>query len=124
MHLIEHQRIADAEMAFAPILQLRPVILSQPLPFHRHCRYVVDFPAESKLSDENISVLKSLNRLPRRNELDLTIRTPYVTDASIPVLESLESVDLLSVDESAISDAGEDRLREKLKDRFVSLRKR
>jgi hypothetical protein len=120
---IEHQRVADAEKAFAPLLQLRPVILSQPFPFWRHCRYVVDFPAESRLADENVSMLKSLNRLPPRNTLDVTIRTPNVTDASIPVLESLGSIDLLSVDESAISEAGEERLREKLKDRFVSLRK-
>ena len=123
MEWIAHQRVADAEAAFDPLLQLRPVILSQPFPFHRHCRYVVDFPVASKLSDENVSILKSVNRLPPRNELDLTIRTSAVTDASIPVLETLESVDFLMVDESGISDTGKQRLREKLKDRFVSLRK-
>src|SRR6478672_911083 len=86
MQWIAHQRVADAEAAFAPLLQLRPVILSQPFPFFRNCRYVVDFPAASMLSDENVSILKSVIRLPPRNELDLTIRTPAVTDASIPVL--------------------------------------
>ena len=76
------------------------------------------------LSDENVSILKSVIRLPPRNELDLTIRTPAVTDASIPVLETLESVDILMVDESGISDTGMQRLREKLKDRLVSLRRK
>jgi len=123
MHYVDHQRYMDADPAFRPILELQPVILSQPIAFCRHCRYVVDFSAESKLSDENISLLESLNRLPSRNVLDVTIRTPNVTDASIPVLENLDSIDMLAVDESAISDAGEQRLRETLEDRFVSLRK-
>lgn len=123
MQRVEHQRVADADPAFRPLLQLRPVILSQPIAFYRHCRYVVDFPPESQLSDENIAILESLNRLPHRNVLDVTIRTPNVTDASIHMLERLESVDLLSVDESAISHVGEERLRTALKDRFVSSRK-
>jgi hypothetical protein len=123
MRWIENRRVADAEKAFAPLLQLRPVILSQPFPFYRNCRYVIDFPATSTLSDGNVAILTAVNQLPPRNELDLTISTPAVTDASVPVLEALESVDFLMVDKSGISDTGMQRLREKLKDRFVSLRK-
>jgi hypothetical protein len=120
--VIERQRVADAEPAFAPIEHLRPHIFSQPVAFYRSCRYVVDFPPDSDLSDENVAILTSLNRLPSANILDVTIRTRAITDASIPVLETLETADLLDVTESGISDTGIESLRVKLAGHIVSRR--
>lgn len=105
MAYAETLRVRDARPAFEPIEVLQPHIFSQPFG-GRHCRYVVEFTAESRLSDANIATLASLNRLPHANTLDLFIDTPAVTDASIPTLASLTAVDLLDVTRSGMSDDG------------------
>ena len=43
--------------------------------------------------------------------IDRFFASSALTDASLALLETLDTIDLLSVDESAISDAGEQRLR-------------
>lgn len=123
MQWTARQRVADAERAFLPIIHLRPVILSQPIAFYRHCRYVVDFPPESQLTDSNISQIQSLNLLPERNTLDVTIRTRNVTDASVGILSSMKSCDLISVDDTAITDDGIEMLKSALGDAVVTRRR-
>ncbi|MHB1035038.1 MAG: hypothetical protein ACYC35_10185 [Pirellulales bacterium] len=102
-------RIADAAPAFEPLEPLKPVLLSQPFG-SRYCRYLLDFPPDSPLTDDNVAVLQSLNLLPQQNTLDVTVRTKRVTDASVRALASLRSVDLLDVTETAITDDGIARL--------------
>jgi len=122
MALIERQRVADAERAFLPILHLEPIILSQPVAFYRHCRYVVEFPSGCKLTDDNIGQLESLNLLPERNTLDVTIHTKNVTDASVTRLSSIKTFDLIAVDDTAITDKGIEKLREALPHAIIPTR--
>ena len=114
MHLIEWQRVRDAESAFRPILHLGCHISSQPIAFHRYCRYIVKFPPESRLTDANAAQLRSLNRLPSENTLDVVIQSPQVTDQSLSHLKTMHPFgrfDALDVTQSAISDAGINELR-------------
>jgi len=112
MHYIERQRIADAILAFRPIERPGVLILSQPIAFHRYCRYVLEFGHDADISDDNIDELTSLNSLPPQNTLDVVIKSPDVTDKSLPVLLSLATVDVLDVTATSISDAGISQLRE------------
>ena len=114
-HLQERQRIADADKAFRPILHLGCRILSQPYG-SRYCRYVLEFPPESQLSDENIAELESLNLLPQKNTLVVVIRTHQVTDKALPSLQAIKKFDLLVVIETAISDGGIEKLRKTFPD--------
>ena len=123
MHLIERQRIHDADLAFRPILFLRCQILSQPIAFHRYCRYVVEFPPDCGLTDANIGKLQSLNRLPRENTLDITIRTPDVTNKSLPQLMSLNTFNSLDVTGTSISDDGIGKLRDAFPDAIIASRR-
>lgn len=120
---VERQRVRDAAPAFLPLAPLGVSILSNPIPFHRYCIYYVEFPAACGLCDTNTSDLVSLNELPRQNELDLVIRTPRVTDKSLPCLEAVRKIDLLDVTESAISDEGVARLRKAFPNASVVERK-
>ena len=105
-----------------PLEQLEPVLLSQPFG-SRYCRYVLDFPPESRLTDENADLLKSLNFLPQKNTLDVTVRTERLTDSSVPILGSLRSIDLLDVTETAISDDGIARLQSLMPSALVPARR-
>ena len=122
MYLKERQRVNDADPAFRPILHLRCRIVSQPVAFHRYCRYVIEFPQDCSLCDANIMELNSLNRLPNANTLDITIHTRTVTDASLPHLMALRTFDLLDVTDTCISDAGIERLRNAFPDAIVPTR--
>jgi len=122
LRLRERQRINDADHAFRPILHLRCQILSQPIAFHRHCHYVVEFPPDSPLSDANIAELRSLNQLPSRNTLDVTIHTPELTDESLPHLKAIHTFDLLDVTDTSISDNGITELRRTFPDVIIATR--
>jgi len=65
MVLIERQRVQDADPAFKPLVPLGVEVLCNPLPFRRHCWYVVTFPQQSKLSDANTADLVCLSRCPK-----------------------------------------------------------
>ncbi|NLY02747.1 MAG: hypothetical protein GXY83_42380 [Rhodopirellula sp.] len=116
-------RIQDAAPAFDPLEQIKPILLSQPFG-SRYCRYVVDFPPESLLNDDNVDLLRSLNLLPEQNTLDVTIRTERITDASLSVLASLGSIDLLDVTETAITDEGIAQLQSVMPSAIVPTRER
>ena len=120
---IQRQRDADAAAAFAPIEPLGMCVFSQPIAFHRHCRYVVEFPETSRLSDDNVTGLSCLNALPEENTLDLVIATPTLTDRSLPVLKSIATLDLLDVTGTSISDGGIEELRQAFPDCIVPERK-
>lgn len=116
-------RVRDARPAFEPIEQaLSPAIWSNPCG-SRYCRYVVEFPPESRLTDDNVAVLASLNRLPAQNTLDVVIRTPAVTDAAIPILASITTFDQLEVTHSGLTNDGLARLRTLLPKTEVNLRR-
>jgi len=120
---IQRRRDADAAAAFAPIEHLGVCVLSQPIAFHRYCRYAVEFPEASRLSDDNVSELSCLNALPSENTLDLVIATRGLTDRSLPVLKSFETLDLLDVTRTSISDGGIEELRQAFPDCIVPERK-
>jgi len=111
MQYVERLRDHDEDRAFRPIMSLGVTVYSNPVAFHRFCIYCLEFPPWCKLSDANTSELTSLNTLPEEYELDLVIRTPQVTDCSLPQLEAIRHLDLLDVTESGISDEGIARLK-------------
>lgn len=111
MWYIERLRDKDAAPAFRPLVPLGVSVLSNPVAFHRYCIYYAEFPSGASLCDTNICKLVSLNELPEQNELNLVIRTPRVTDASLPHLKAIRKIDFLDVTESSISDAGIEELR-------------
>jgi hypothetical protein len=128
MWYIDRQRVQDAEAAFGPLLSLEPLILSQPIAFHRFCHYIVEFPANGKLSDERVPELRCLNNLPAGewptgNSLDLVIKSPGVTDRSIVHLKSIQTLTALDITGSSISDAGIAELRSALPNVTVIQRK-
>ena len=123
MFYIEHLRVLDAAPAIEPLLHLRPLILSQPIAFRRMCHYQIEFDSNSRLRDEVISDLMSLNHLPSANSLDLIILTPKVTDKALPTLLRMTTVDILDVRESAISDKGIAQLTQALTKTSVLTRK-
>jgi hypothetical protein len=122
MHLKERQRINDADPAFRPLLHLRCQVWSQPIAFHRYCRYVVEFPPDCDLSDATVAELRSLNRLPAENTLDVTIHTRTITDEALPHLKAIDTFDLLDVTGTSISDAGIQQLRKTRPDAIVPTR--
>ncbi len=124
MEQIEQLRIRDAKPAFEPLRKLQPVVFSNPAPFGRYVMYYVEFAESSNLSDENVSTLESLNNLPQQNELELWIKTERVTDASIPSLLKIRTLDGLDVSHSAISDEGIEELVRGLPDTKVMRRTR
>src|SRR5688500_2496412 len=105
MYQIEQQRFNHADPAFRPLLSLNCHIWSQPVAFHRYCRYVLEFPPESGLSDDNVIQLQFLNHLPRENQLEVIILT-RLTDRSLPRLKAINTLDLLDVTRTEISDDG------------------
>lgn len=109
---IENRRVHDAKPALAPLIPLKCLIGSSPVPFVRNCTYKVYFEEDTELSDANIAELLSLNHLPAENNLTVHIRTKNVTDKSMPVLKSLTKLDALIVLDSGISDDGIRELRE------------
>ncbi len=128
MWYIDRQRVQDAEAAFGPLLSLEPLILSQPIAFHRCCHYIVEFPANCKLSDARVAELWCLNNLPAGkwpagNDLDLVIKSPRVTDRSIVHLKSIQTLAALDVTGSSITDAGIEELQSALPNVYVIRRK-
>ncbi len=103
---VAHLRFRDADPAFSPLLPLRVGILSNPCGLNRYCNFIVEFPPDTKLSDENTAELVCLGKLPDQYRLDLFIRTQAVTDSSLPQLKTIRRLDGLDVTESGISDAG------------------
>jgi hypothetical protein len=103
---VAHLRFQDADPALSPLLPLRVEILSNPCGFNRYCNFIVEFPPDTKLSDENTAELVCLGKLPDQYRLDLFIRTQAVTDLSLPQLKKIRRLDGLDVTESAISNAG------------------
>lgn len=124
MHYIEEQRIREAAAAFQPVEKLDCLILSNPVAFERCCCYILEFPPTSKLADSNIATLRSLNRLPSTNRLEVIIRTRKVTDNSLPVLKSITVFDALDVRETLISDEGIEELQRAFPDAYVLKRDR
>lgn len=118
----EQLRVRDADSAFKPLASLAPIVLSQPCGT-RYCRYVLELPAQSGLNDDNAAVLQSLNSLPTPNTLDVTISTERITDASLPVLASLRSVDLLDVTKSGVTDQGISKLQTAMPNVVIPTRK-
>ncbi len=121
IYVNEHLRVRDAEPAFRPIEKLGCEILSQPYG-GRYCRYLVTFPPGSALTDSNVTTLNSLNHLPKANTLDIVIETDKLTDDSINQRAALETIDLLDVTASAISDDGIAQLKERMPDTHVNSR--
>jgi len=105
----EQLRIADAQPAFDPVLPLRAELLSNPCGA-RYCSYYLRFPPDSRLCDENAEALRSLLELPSRNDLNLTIETPSITDASLGVLMSLRTIDYFDLRQTSVSNDGLERL--------------
>lgn len=120
---VDRLRVRDATPAFEPLTPLNCEILSQPIAFRRHCRYLIEFSSDSSLDDSNAMTLECLNHLPVGNELDVVISTAQVTDAAIPALLLVGSIDILDVTRSGISDAGIERLQQGLSHTEVLKRK-
>jgi hypothetical protein len=120
--LIDRQRARDASAAFAPVEALGGAVRLHAVPFEKYGHYVVEFPRNAKLSDENISQLVSLNTLPAKNTLDIVIQTTNVTDRAIPRLKAIETIDGLDVTQSSISDRGIEELRQALPETIVKQR--
>ena len=99
------KRDADAKIAFTPLIQLKPLILDNAFGV-----YHVEFWPDSKLTDENVSRILSLNQLPAEYDLTLWLKTPAVTDASIPVLAQLTTTDAIVIDGAGLTPAGLKRL--------------
>lgn len=68
--------------------------------------FILEFPNNSLLTDENVDRLLRLNGVPDKYDLTLAIETQNVTDASVETLGRLVSVDTLFVEKSAISADG------------------
>lgn len=95
------RREADAKIAFSPLFHLDPEILTSGFGvFH------VKFHADSKLTDENVSELLALNRLPAKYELTLWLRTPAISDASVPVLSKLTTTDAIIFERTNLTEKG------------------
>ena len=122
MHLREFQRVGDAELAFRPILPLGCRIHAQPVALHRYCHYVVEFPPDCLLTDITAKDLRSLNRLPQHNTLDVTIHTRKLTNESLPYLKAVRTFDLLDVTQTSISDDGIQELRQTFPDCVIPTR--
>ena len=120
--VIEYQRQQEAAQAFEPIAEIGGRVFSAPLAFHRHCKYIVEFPAESHLTDENASVLANLNSLSSQNIVDLVIESREVTDESIPHLKAITALDRLVVTDTSISNPGIEELAKALPSCYVGKR--
>lgn len=95
------KREADAKIAFSPLFHLDPEILTNGFGvFH------VKFHADSKLTDDNASELLALNRLPAKYDLTLWLKTPAISDASIPVLSKLTTTDAIVFERTNLTDKG------------------
>ena len=84
--------------AIHPLEQLRPEYLHNGFGV-----YILTFNETSQLRDANATELLTLNRLPSKYDLTLTIATPEITDASVDVLASFKTVDKLHVERSSLS---------------------
>jgi hypothetical protein len=111
LRYIEWQRVRDADPTFRPLEPLGVNVLCNPIAGHRYCTYIAEFTPESKLCDQNVSELASLNTLPRKNWLVLVVSTPRVTDSSLSRLREIRTIDVLDVRKSSISDDGVAELR-------------
>ena len=111
------ERRRHAERAFGPLKDLSPLILDNAFGV-----YMVEFSPSSQLTDDNASRLLQLNELPAKYELTLTLSTMRITDASIPRLSELKSVDQLVVVDSGITDTGIADLEAALPGTYVTLR--
>jgi hypothetical protein len=108
---VERQRFQDADPAFRPLAHLNARILCNPIAFHRYCYFLVDFGPDSALCDANAGDLASLNKLPAKYELRVTIRTHRISDQALPTLLEIDTFDLLDVTETTISNSGIEQLR-------------
>lgn len=95
------ERKRDADRAFGPLRDLRPAVWDNAFGV-----YVIEFGPASLLADDNVSRLLQLNRLPSKYELTLVLETNWITDAAIPTLAQLTSVDWMIIQDSAMTEAG------------------
>lgn len=95
------ERKRDADRAFGPLRDLRPAVWDNAFGV-----YVIEFGPASLLADNNVSRLLQLNQLPSKYELTLVLETIRITDAAIPTLAQLTSVDWMIVQDSAMTEAG------------------
>lgn len=99
------KRDADARIAFEPLEDLRPVFLHNGFGV-----YDVQFYPQSKLTDDNVAELLSLNKLPAKYDLSLWLLTPAITDASVPVLAQLTTTDTIVIERAGLTKEGITRL--------------
>jgi hypothetical protein len=99
------QREAAALIAFEPLEHLRPEILHNGFG-HFH----IEFHPQSKLTDDNVAELLSLNKLPADYDLTLWLMTPKITDASMPVLLQLTTTDTIVIEGAGLTPDGIARL--------------
>jgi hypothetical protein len=101
----ERRRVADAQEVFPRIEPLGCQILSNPCG-GRYCSYIVEFPPETRLSDDNAAGLKTLNDLPVENDLSVIVNTSAITDNALPHLKALATLDTLDVTRTRITEEG------------------
>ncbi len=99
------KRDADSKHAFELLSHLQPIVLD-----NKFGVYHIEFDSHSTLTDDNIVELLTLNRLPAEYDLTLWLRTPDITDASIPVLSQLLTTDTIVVDGARLTEQGIARL--------------
>ena len=118
----EYARNQEADRAFAPIEKLGLCVFSNPIFSCRYCTYCIVFEETTRLNDENISQLSTMNELSQENDVMLCINTRNVTDASLPFLKTLSTLDDLDVTATGISHAGLKELASALPDCSVKFR--
>ena len=99
------KRDADSKLAFEPLGHLRPIVLDNGFGV-----YHVEFDSYSTLADDNVHEVLTLNRLPAEYDLTLWLKTPAITDASIPVLSQLLTTDTIVLDGAGLTVEGIARL--------------
>ena len=104
--LIDRQRARDASAAFAPVEALGGAVRLHAVPFEKYGHYVVEFPRNAKLSDENISQLVSLNTLPAKEHSGYCNPNDERDRSGDSPVEGNRTIDGLDVTQSSISDRG------------------
>ncbi len=99
------KRDAESKHAFEPLRHLQPIVLD-----NKFGTYHVEFDSHSRLTDDNVVELLTLNRLPAEYDLTLWLKTPAITDASIPVLSQLLTTDTIVIDGARLTEQGIARL--------------
>jgi hypothetical protein len=120
--LTERQRQQEAQRVFELVPRMGGRVSSSPLPFRRYCSYLVCFPPQCGLTDQNSFDLTELNELDQENVLRLVIETMNLTDLSVPHLAAIETIDSLDVTKPSISNEGIESIRQALPNSDVRAR--